>query len=316
MPASAGESLESLIQRSAARLDRAGLHFGHGTDNALDEAHWLVLHAIGLPVEEPVADYALALTADEIAAAEALIERRVGERRPAAYLTGSAWFAGLEFFVDERCLVPRSPIAELIVDGFSAWLDPAGVDAVLDLCTGGGCIAIACAHAFPAARVDAVDLSPAALEVARINIQRYALDGRVSALQGDLFAPVAGRRYRLIVSNPPYVDAADLAAMPAEYRREPQLGLAAGDDGLEIAARILREARAHLADDGILCVEVGNSAAALEARFPELPFLWLEFASGDGGVFVLSAAELDAAGFAAPARADGFPRPNHPEEPR
>jgi len=301
MSASAGDTLESLIRHSAARLDTGGLHFGHGTDNAIDEAHWLVLHAIGLPVDEPVADYALVLTADEVAAAKALIERRIAERRPAAYLTGSAWFAGLEFVVDERCLVPRSPIAELIVDGFSAWLDPAAVDGVLDLCTGGGCIAIACASAFPAARVDAVDLSPAALDVARINIHQHGLEERVEALQGDLFAPVAGRRYRLIVSNPPYVDAADLAAMPAEYRREPQLGLAAGDDGLEIAARILREARAHLADDGILCVEVGNSAAALEARFPELPFLWLEFADGDAGVFVLTAAELDAAGGVAPA---------------
>lgn len=294
---SAGATLEDAIRRTAANFEAAGLHFGHGTDNALDEAHWLVLHALGLPVDQPVADYAVPLDESQLAAVAALAERRIADKRPLAYLINSAWFCGLEFYVDERCLVPRSPVAEPIQYGFSDWLDPDQVGSVLDLCTGGGCIAIACAYAFPQAQVDAVDLSPEALEVAAINIERHQVAGRVRALQGDLWAPVAGRRYQLIVSNPPYVDAADLAGMPDEFHHEPELGLAAGADGLDIAARIIGEARKHLTDDGLLCVEVGNSAAALEARFPELPFLWLEFEGGGTGVFLLTAEELDAAGF-------------------
>jgi len=285
-------TLADAIHRAAARLQEAGLYFGHGTDNAVDEAAWLVLHALGLPPEVPDAVFTTVLTDDERAAIDALIERRIETRRPAAYLTGIAWFCGLKFFVDERVLVPRSPLAELIMHGFEPWRGGLPVESVLDIGTGSACIAIACAWAFPEAQVDAADISTEALAVARRNIEYYELPDRVHAVQSDIYNGLDGRSYDIIISNPPYVDAADMAALPDEYRHEPELGLASGADGLDHVRRILTGAVEHLKPNGLLIVEVGNSAEALVDAFPQLPFTWLEFENGGQGVFMLRREEI------------------------
>ncbi|WP_207063129.1 50S ribosomal protein L3 N(5)-glutamine methyltransferase [Motiliproteus sp. SC1-56] len=285
-------SILDFIRLGAARFRRAGLFFGHGTDNAWDEAVQLVLHAAGLPWDADPQVMHARLLKSEKAEVLSLFQRRIEERLPAPYLTGEAWFCDLPFYVDAQVLVPRSPIAQLIRNGFEPWLLEVAVDSVLDLCTGSGCIGIACAKAFEDASVDLVDLSPEALSVAERNIERHRLQDRVRTHQGDLFTGLEGRRYQLIVSNPPYVDQQDFEAMPAEYRHEPVMGLISGEDGLDITRRILRQALDFLTPDGLLVVEVGNSEAALQAAYPEVPFIWVDLPEGGNGVFVLSAEDL------------------------
>jgi ribosomal protein L3 glutamine methyltransferase len=284
-------SPRDLIRWGASRFNEAGLYFGHGTDNPWDEAEFLVCHALHLP--PPLGDEWLdvRLTRAERELAVGYIRRRADERIPAAYITGRTWFAGLPFKVDARVLVPRSPIGELIEKGFDPWL-PGEPQRILDLCTGSGCIGIATAFAFPDAQVDLSDISPDALEVARENIQMHALEDRVRAVESDLFSGLQGEIYDLIVTNPPYVDAEDLASMPAEYHAEPALGLGSGEDGLDFTRRLLREAADHLIEDGVLIGEVGNSWVALAEAYPQLPFVWLELERGGHGVFLLTAADL------------------------
>jgi ribosomal protein L3 glutamine methyltransferase len=270
------------------RLARAPLAYGHGTDNPRDEAAALVFHAARFPHAAAPAAYRWALPRRARQELARLVARRIAERIPSAYLTGVTWFAGHEIRVDPRVLVPRSPIAELIERRFAPFIDAARVRRILDVGTGSGCIAIACAHAFPAAEVDAADLSPDALEVARDNVRRHNLAGRVHPRLSNVYAGLPARRYDIIVSNPPYVPVADVGRLPAEYRHEPALGLASGGDGLDAVRAIVKGARAHLAPRGILVVEVGDTAAAVERTWPRVPFRWLEFERGGGGVFLLT----------------------------
>jgi len=285
-------TIRDFIRWGASEFTAAKLYFGHGTDNAWDEAEQLVLHAIHLT--PPLADEWLSarLTRIEREAVANHFQRRIEERIPAAYITGQAWFAGLPFIVDERVLVPRSPIGELIQQQFKPWInnEPAQI---LDLCTGSGCIGIACAYAFPDAEVQLSDISFDALAVAEENIQQHNLEDRVFAMQSDLFANLAGQKFDLIVSNPPYVDADDLATMPPEYHAEPEIGLGSGDDGLDFTRRLLQEASDYLTEDGVLIVEVGNSWIALEEAYPNVPFTWIEFERGGHGVFVLKKSDLE-----------------------
>ncbi|KJZ42133.1 MULTISPECIES: 50S ribosomal protein L3 N(5)-glutamine methyltransferase [Pseudomonas] len=281
-------TLRDHIRWAVSRFHGEDLFFGHGTDNAWDEARQLVLGALHLPWE--IADSYLDcnLEEDEVVHLQLLLKRRVEERVPTAYLLGEAWFCGMSFIVDERVLIPRSPIGELIENRFTPWLatEPARI---LDLCTGSGCIGIACAYEFQHAEVVLADLSFEALEVANQNIERHGVDERVYTVQGDGFEGLPGQRFDLIVSNPPYVDAEDFADMPDEYQHEPELGLACGDDGLNLVRRMLAEAADHLTEKGLLIVEVGNSQVHVEALYPEVDFAWLEFERGGHGVFMLSA---------------------------
>ena len=285
--------VHELMDWAASRLARAGLHYGHGTDNALDEAAALVFHALGLRHEDAPANYAWAVDAAGRKRAARLVERRIRERVPSAYLTGRTWFAGLEMRVTLDVLVPRSPIAELCERAFTPWIDPSRVQHVLDIGTGSGCIAIACAVAFPAAQVDAADLSHAALEVARGNIALHGLERRVRPVLSNVYRGVGDRRYDIIVSNPPYVSAGEMRELPVEHRREPKLGLVAGGRGLDVVAVILREAASHLQPGGILVVEVGNTERAVARAWPGVPFTWLSFERGGGGVFLLTAEQVN-----------------------
>ena len=285
-------TIVDFVRWGASRFNEAKLYFGHGADNAVDEALFLTLHALHLTPPLAPELHQSRLTAAEKENVLRLFQRRIEERLPVPYLTHEAWFGGMAFYVDERVLVPRSPIAEIIEQQFAPWLDEERTEKILDLCTGSGCIAIACAMAFPWAEVDALDISPDALEVTNINIEHYELHDQVKAIQSDLFGAIKGKRYDLIVSNPPYVDAEDMATMPDEFHREPALGLAAGEDGLDIVLQILSQAPDHLTEHGVLVVEVGNSEEALVNRFPEVPFVWLEFERGGHGVFLLQAETL------------------------
>lgn len=280
------------IRYGASRFGEADLSFGHGYDNALDEATQLVLHALHLPHDLSPAYGQARLTASEKDTVLALFQRRIDERIPACYLTGEAWFAGLCFLTDARALVPRSPIAELIEAGFQPWLGDLQVSRALDLCTGSGCIGIAMSVHQPDWQVDAVDLSEDALALARSNVERFEVGQRLRLLRSDLFSALEGERYDLIVSNPPYVTHDEVAALPEEYRHEPELGLRAGDDGLDLALRILRDAPAHLNPNGLLICEVGESERALVEMLPELPFEWIEFKVGQMGVFVIDRESL------------------------
>lgn len=286
-------TIQDYIRWGATRFNRAGLWFGHGTDNALDEAAQLVLGALDLEPGLPAAFRQCRLTPAERVAVTDLIERRVTERVPVAYLTGRAWFAGLQFDVNDQVLVPRSPIAELVEAGFEPWIDGERVGRVLDLCAGSGCIGIAAALFLPDADVDLVDISPAALEVARRNVARHGVGDRVRVLESDLFDALAGQRYDVIVCNPPYVSREELASLPPEYRREPTLGLLGGDDGLDLVLLILMGAGRHLTEAGILILEVGNAARELEQRLPRVPWTWLEFERGGEGVLLLTREQLD-----------------------
>lgn len=284
--------MRALIDRGARRLSRARVFCGHGTDNARDEAAALLWHALALPSLVGAEVYGRRVTQAQRQRYEALLARRIRERKPAAYLTGRAYFAGLPFRVDERVLIPRSPLAELIERRFAPWVDPAKVRDILDLGTGSGCIAIACAHAFPRAQVDAADVSGEALEVARLNVRDHRFSRRVRLVKSDHFAAIGRKSYDIIVSNPPYVGAREIARLPREYRHEPRVALAAGRSGLDSVRVILREASRHLRRRGILVVEVGNTERAVRRAWPQLPFVWLEFERGGGGVFLLTAEQL------------------------
>ena len=288
----ADPTVAELIRFGADEFERAGLAYGHGTDNPVDEAAALVFHALDLDHANAAEAYESKPGAEGSRRVLELLAERVSRRVPAAYLMRRMWFAGLEFEVDERVIVPRSPFAELVHAGFRPWIDPERVRRVLDVGTGSGCIAIACALTFPEARVDAVDVSPDALEVAARNVARHGVGDRLRLLQGDVFEPVGAARYDLIVSNPPYVSDAEMDALPVEYRHEPDLALRAGRDGLDVVRRILAGAAAHLEPWGALFVEVGDSDERLQEAFPRLPFTWLEFEHGGGGVFMLRASEL------------------------
>ena len=289
------ESVGAAILRCARALRAARVYFGHGTGNARDEAAELVFFVAGLAHDLGASAYPLELRPRQVSRIDQLLHRRIAERVPLAYLTHRAFFAGLELYVDERVLVPRSPIAELVINRFAPWIHARRVRRILDIGTGSGAIALACARAFPRARVDAADISAAALQVCRRNVRRLGLSRRVTAIRSDHFDGVAGRRYDIIVSNPPYVGRDEMRALPPEYRHEPRLGLASGADGLDSVRAIFAEARSHLEDDGILVVEVGNTETALLKRFPRLPFVWPRIAMGGGGVFLLNARDLDAA---------------------
>ena len=285
-------TVRDFIRWGASRFGEAGLVFGHGTDNALDESAALVMHALHLGRDLPDDYLDAVLNETERQQVMHLIESRVSTRKPAAYLIHEAWFAGLPFYVDERVLVPRSPIAELIANRFSPWVVPERIGSILDLCTGSGCIAIACAYAFPDARVLATDISADALAVARENINRHGLAQRVQLLESSLFERIDERQFDLIVSNPPYVSHEEVQQLPHEFHHEPVLGLSAGEDGLDVVVQILKNASRHLRDNGILVVEVGCSQQALVGQYPDIPFLWLDFEQGGEGVFLLEQIQL------------------------
>jgi ribosomal protein L3 glutamine methyltransferase len=289
-------TVRDYIRWGASHMNEAGLHFGHGTVDAIDEAAALVIHSLHLPPDLSAEFLQANITPAEKHAIVQLLERRIRERKPAAYLINRAWFMGLPFYVDERVLIPRSPLAELIENHFEPWLPSSeAVESILDLCTGSGCLGIACGYVFPNAKVDLVDISSDALAVAQRNIKEHGLTGRITALQSDLFSALEWRCYDLIISNPPYVSTKELARLPAEYHHEPVLGLAAGEQGLDVILAILRQAPDYLNDDGILVVEVGNAQHALSDALPEVPFVWLEFERGGEGVFLLTAEQLRAA---------------------
>lgn len=285
-------SIRDYIRWAASRFAEHQVFLGHGTVTPLDEAAAIVLHTVHQPYDLEHAYLDAKLTLAEREAVVALIERRISERKPSAYLTHEAIFAGLSFYVDERVLVPRSPIAELIAERFEPWVDETQVFNILDLCTGSACIAIACAYAFPDAQVDAVELSDDAMAVAQINVQKHQLEQQVELYQSDLFNDLPAKPYDIIVSNPPYVAIAEWESLPAEFHAEPAMGFKGGEHGLDLVLRILVDAKHYLAEQGILIIEVGSSAETLQDMFPNVPFHWLEFEHGGDGVFLLTAEQV------------------------
>ncbi len=291
--APAARTVGQLIDAAAARFDRAGLHFGHGTHNAYDEAAWLMLHALEAAIDALEAHLDRVPTATQATRFDRLVSQRIDRRIPAAYLIGEAWLGEHHFYVDERVIVPRSFIAELLDEALTPWVaDPARVGSVLDMCTGSGCLAILAALTFPNAHVDAVDLSDDALAVAQRNVADYALEARVRLHRSDLFRGLPRRPYDLILSNPPYVDAPSMKALPDEYRHEPAMALGSGRDGLDATRVLLREAKHYLSEAGLLVVEIGHNRTQLERAFPHLPFTWLSVSAGDDYVFLLERRQL------------------------
>jgi len=286
-------TIRDLLRYAVTRFNEAKLFFGHGSQDAFDEAAYLILHTLQLPLDklDPFMD--AHLLPAEVGSVLQVIERRVTERLPAAYLTNEAWLGEYRFYVDERVIVPRSFIAELIPSQFAPWvLTPDAVTDVLELCTGSGCLSIMLADAFPHARLDAVDVSKDALAVARRNIEDYQMENRITLHESDLYDKLPDRRYQLIVSNPPYVNSASMAKLPEEYRREPQIALAGGEDGMDLVRRIVEGARQRLTPDGVLIVEIGNEREHAEAAFPDLELTWLSTSAGDDMVFLLTADQL------------------------
>lgn len=286
------KTIRDFIRLAVSHFNAASLYYGHGTDNAWDEAIALILHALHLPHDINPTVLDARLTQEERTLLGKLIDLRVEKRIPVPYLTHEAWFSGLPFYVDERVLIPRSPIAELIENHFKPWIQVDEVHQILDLCTGSGCIAIACAMQFPDSIVDASDISTDALAVAKINALRHNVEDQITLIESDLFQSIPPKKYDIIVSNPPYVSAEEMFNLPNEFHHEPNMGLAAGTHGLDFAIRILRDAHHYLQPQGILIVEVGNSEHALTEKFPDVPFTWLDFERGGGGVFVLTAQQL------------------------
>ncbi len=286
-------TVRDCLRFAVSRFNEAKLFFGHGSSDAYDEAAYLILHTLHLPLDrlDPILD--ARLTHTEILEVLNILERRVEERIPAAYLTHQAFLGEFSFYVDERVIVPRSFIAELLRDRLAPWVSEAeSVDSVLDLCTGSGCLAVLAAHAFPNAQIDAADLSPDALDVARRNLEDYGLEAQIELLESNLFSGLHGRTYDLIISNPPYVDAESVAALPQEYLHEPKMALGSGEDGLDATRVILEQAAMHLNQNGLLVVEIGHNRDALEAAYPSLPFTWLEVSAGDQFVFLLRREDL------------------------
>jgi ribosomal protein L3 glutamine methyltransferase len=286
-------TIRDWLRFSVSRLEQSGVFFGHGTDNAYDESVWLVMSALHLPLDTLDNFLDARITRDEAKHLAHLIERRVTERVPTAYLLREAWLKGFKFYVDERVIVPRSFIAELLEDGLAPWIEyPEMVESAADICTGSGCLGVLLAHAFPNATVDVVDISPDAIAVANINIKNYGLENQITAVQSDMFSGLKGKKYDLIISNPPYVDAPAMSALPQEYRNEPQIALGSGNAGLDHTHILLKEAKKHLNDDGVLVVEIGHNRDALLDAYSELPFTWLDVESGNEFVFLLTKEQL------------------------
>ncbi len=286
-------TITDFIRWGASRFVEADLSYSHGLSSPLDESAYLVLRGLNLPVDTPNIFWSSALTNSEKTNIVKILKTRIIDKIPAAYIFKEGWFAGLQFYVDERVLVPRSPIAEMVENQFSPWVDADDVLNVLDLCTGSGCIGIACAYAFPQADIDLSDISVEALEVANVNIDEHDARQRVTAIESNVFSNLGGKKYDIIVSNPPYVDAEDMTDLPQEFHHEPELGLSSGADGLDLTKVILQQAAQYLTDNGILVVEVGNSQYALTEIFPEIPFQWIDFERGGDGVFVLTKQQLE-----------------------
>lgn len=286
------KTLRDLVRFSVSQFNAADLLYGHGTDNSLDEAMNLVLASLHLPPDVDLSLLDARLTQTEKKLILDRLKRRVEEHVPVPYLVNEAWFGGLGFYVDERVIIPRSPIAELVDEQFNPWVEEASVSNILDLCTGSGCIAIQTAISFPMAMVDAIDDSQDALDVAKINVDRFDLSDQVTLIRSNLFEAVPNKQYDIIISNPPYVSETDYRTLPSEYHHEPHTALVAGNEGLEIVLKILKEAKDYLTPQGILVVEVGYLQERMEAEFPNAPFTWLQFENGGEGVFLLTAEEL------------------------